>query len=1196
MAVFLPKQIFKFNMMKKILLLLVIISFSQIKIQAQDYQKIDSLKKALSILPVFNGTEADTSRMKTSIEIGKLFQNQLPDSAKNWYTSIIDTVSTAVKIKQNPRRSYYNATSLNLICKILFDQSDYSNAKIYLEKSLQIRELIVDNYGIAASYMNRANLFLVERNIEKSIEYYNKSLKISEEIADKVGISGCYANLSYVYKIQGNYSKAKEYIEKSIKISEELNDKKGISTCLLNMGNVYKAENDYPKAIEYYEKSLKIDKDLGDKRGMAKCLNNLGIMFHYQSDYPKAIEYYEKSLKINEELGDKSRISSCLNNIGIVLEDQGNYLKANEYYLKSLAFFEEIKDTNGIGICLLSIGNLMTSQGNYSKSIEYLKKSLYTFEILKDKKGISASYNNLGNVFENQGDFPKANEYYEKALKINEEIGGKGGISSCLNNLGNVFDSQGDYEKAIIYYEKSIKLKEEIGDKNGMANVGLNLAIVFKNKYEFTQAVKYLENSLKIKEETGDKNGISLCLKNLASVFDPQGNYSKAIEYLEKSLKIDEELDDKNGISICFNNLGLAYYNQQNYIKAIEYFKKSNKICEEIGMFSELANNYPNLAIVYVKQQKYNEAVPLYLNAVRMKRKLIEDNFGTLSEKEKEFFLEKTGKVFNTFNEFASISKIDSVIAQCYNNILLIKGLLLQSNRGLVDVISKSTDTNLTNTYWRFKKLRTDIADLYSMPVNERGVNLDSLENIANTEERKLVLLSKDYRTIKKQFNNKWVDVKTVLKKDEAAIEFIKINCELSLSDLPVQIDTVKNFKGIRDSLVFKKQMKDSTFYAAFIVRPGYKNPKMISLFDEKHLVAILNKMTNNRGVQVLDQPATKEKSRELYDLIWLPIEKELKGVKTIYYSPDGLLNKISFAALSSSENKFLFDIYNLKTLSSTRDLISLNNSLFVKPDFTCSIYGGIQYNLATENLINNAKKYKPDNNTEIALNEKTENKDTRRGGEWNPLSGTLVEAEKIQKEFQKEKISPNLFTGENANEESFKSLSAKSPDIIHIATHGFYFSGDLSKNKITDEGNNFKTNKNPLFRSGLIMAGANRAWLGDSPIDGVDDGILTAFEVSNLDLSNTKLVVLSACETGLGDIKGSEGVYGLQRAFKMAGVKYLIVTLWEIRDEVTVEFMNIFYQQWLKGKEIHDAFKLAQIEMRKKYEANFWAAFVLVN
>jgi CHAT domain-containing protein len=246
--------------------------------------------------------------------------------------------------------------------------------------------------------------------------------------------------------------------------------------------------------------------------------------------------------------------------------------------------------------------------------------------------------------------------------------------------------------------------------------------------------------------------------------------------------------------------------------------------------------------------------------------------------------------------------------------------------------------------------------------------------------------------------------------------------------------------------------------------------------------------------------------------------------------------------------------------------------------------------------LITNAKKYKPDEKLELIANvEKVDPKDLKRGGEWNFLKGTLVEAEAINKELQEFKISTTLFSGENANEESFKSLSSKSPTIIHIATHGFYIADNKSKNTDLEAGNNFKNNKNPLFRCGLIMAGVNRVWTGNKAIEGVDDGILTAFEVSNLDLSNTKLVVLSACETGLGDIKGSEGVYGLQRAFKMAGVHYMITTLWEIQDEVTVEFMKVFYQQWLKGKDIHDAFKLAQVEMRNKYEANYWAAFVLV-
>ncbi len=144
--------------------------------------------------------------------------------------------------------------------------------------------------------------------------------------------------------------------------------------------------------------------------------------------------------------------------------------------------------------------------------------------------------------------------------------------------------------------------------------------------------------------------------------------------------------------------------------------------------------------------------------------------------------------------------------------------------------------------------------------------------------------------------------------------------------------------------------------------------------------------------------------------------------------------------------------------------------------------------------------------------------------------------------------------------------------------------------------GNAFKFSENPLFRSGLLFAGANNAWLG-KPLLNIDDGILTAYEVSNLYLPNTKLVVLSACETGLGDIQGSEGVYGLQRAFKMAGVQNLIMSLWKVPDVETAEFMEIFYSNLFEGKSVNNAFYLAQNQMKNKYrtEPYKWGAWLLV-
>lgn len=226
------------------------------------------------------------------------------------------------------------------------------------------------------------------------------------------------------------------------------------------------------------------------------------------------------------------------------------------------------------------------------------------------------------------------------------------------------------------------------------------------------------------------------------------------------------------------------------------------------------------------------------------------------------------------------------------------------------------------------------------------------------------------------------------------------------------------------------------------------------------------------------------------------------------------------------------------------------------------------------------------------------------RGSKWYYLPGTKEETEKIKLLFDKKNIPVILYTGEKAIEDAFKNeCSKKSPSLILIATHGFFFPEPekdyekLSKSLQTGM-DKFTHFENPLLRSGLIFAGANRVWMGGKEIKGVEDGILTAQEVSNLDLTNTELVVLSACETGLGDIKSGEGVYGLQRAFKSAGAKAIIMTLWKVLDEETVELIERFYSNLIeKNMTNYEALSEAQQFMRNKYpdEPYKWAAFVLM-
>ena len=216
----------------------------------------------------------------------------------------------------------------------------------------------------------------------------------------------------------------------------------------------------------------------------------------------------------------------------------------------------------------------------------------------------------------------------------------------------------------------------------------------------------------------------------------------------------------------------------------------------------------------------------------------------------------------------------------------------------------------------------------------------------------------------------------------------------------------------------------------------------------------------------------------------------------------------------------------------------------------------------------------------------------------WRTLPGTAEEVKLVDSLFEKNKIPSVVYTQQQATEEKFKSLSGASPTFIHLATHGFFLPDPEKKKRegvSADSRNSFTLANDPLLRSGIILAGANRVWSGLAPVEGREDGVVTAYEISQLDLSTTNLVVLSACETALGDVRGNDGVFGLQRAFKLAGVKNMILSLWSVPDKETAELMCAFYKYYLQGRPIKMAFALAQHDMRVRYKPYFWAAFVLI-
>ena len=422
------------------------------------------------------------------------------------------------------------------------------------------------------------------------------------------------------------------------------------------------------------------------------------------------------------------------------------------------------------------------------------------------------------------------------------------------------------------------------------------------------------------------------------------------------------------------------------------------------------------------------------------------------------------------------------------------------------------------------------------------------MENRSNDMEKELSLKSTLFASEFEKKQIKWTDVQSTLAENEAAIEIIRIR---------------KNLKN------------DSILYASLIVEPTVGvSPKLVLLSNGDVLEDKGFKTYKNSIVYKIDD-------RKSYDLFWKDINDALpKNTKNIFLSADGVYNKVNIATLyDTGKKEYVIEKYSLRLLSNTRELVEKSDE--PNPNNTAQIFGYPAYNL---------------NNVVTADAGGVADSEGMRysfGDNVSELPGTLVELNNITAIMDQKAWEYNSFTRDKANEVNIKKL--QSPKIFHVATHGFFLE-DIPVSEDENAGTASRSQRfNPLMRSGLLFAGSENT-IRDEDIPGDEDGILTAYEAMNLNLDNTDIVIMSACETGLGEVKNGEGVYGLQRAFIVAGAQNLIMSLWKVNDETTQLLMSEFYNQWFSGKSKTDAFNEAILKVKKDFaKPYYWGAFVIL-
>ncbi|PHQ28390.1 hypothetical protein CJ305_14830 [Leeuwenhoekiella nanhaiensis] len=582
------------------------------------------------------------------------------------------------------------------------------------------------------------------------------------------------------------------------------------------------------------------------------------------------------------------------------------------------------------------------------------------------------------------------------------------------------------------------------------------------------------------------------------------------------------------------------------------------------------------LGKLYLKEQDYENAVAIYLKSNVGLLKQIEQIFQFTGESQKQKYLQSLTEYFNEILSLSDELTIEhpELIISALNCILTIKGLVLNSSKAVIRSLEYSKEPEVLNQLELFKTYNDSIARLHELPYGAYTFLIQDLEKERDAIGAALNRLYYDGKANEPKFLKDWKVIQRKLNTSEIAIEFARS---------PVLDDETG-------------QTIDEQ-YVAFLIKREWTNPRRINVFRLEDFKTLFNtspqELFASRGSRVAINKTKALNYERAYDLIWGNIAPFLEGINHIYYAPDGILHQVPFAALTTRVDSSLSHKYDLTQLVNTSDIKSAKGLITIE---SAILYGGINYNYPLEaDQSGNYTYLRRQTNTEFDY---TKNEDLVVS-KWNFLPGTRTELDSIIRILKNEGLQFKSLTDENGTEAAFKHLNGDSPHLIHLATHGFFYNRALPRVVIQERHNNpYLYSDNKLMHSGLLFAGANFSWeYGSNPFE-VENGILSALEISHLDLSNTKIAILSACETGLGFIEGSEGVYGLKRAFKMAGVDTLILSLWQVPDKETAEFMQLFYRFWITDKTtVHKAFRKAQQQMRVVYEKEpyKWAAFVLI-
>ena len=1007
----------------------------------------------------------------------------------------------------------------------------------------------------------------------------------------------------------GKYSEALPMALRALEIRANAldPDHPDVAASLNNLAELHRAMGDYTKAEPLYQRALRIDEKVfgPDQPPVSLALSNLASMYHDIGQYTKAEPLYQRSLRIDEKFFGpySAAVATDCNNLAALYLDIGEYAKAESLHRRALEIREKVLSQYhpDIAESLNNLAQLYSTIGDYTKAEPLQRRALDVEEkaLGFDHPRVASFLNNLAELYRIVGDYAKAEPLFLRALGIREKAFGNDHphVATSLNSLAALYLAIGDFAKGEAFCRRALDIREKVfGLDHPAVAISLNsLAELYNYSGKHAQAEILYLRALAINEKAfgPDHPNVAHLQNNLASLYFAVGEYSKAESMHLRALSIREKAlgSEHPDVALSLNNIAVLKRVTGKYAEAGKLYRRALKI-DEAALGSDHPNvsaDLSNLAELEAAQQNHLSALDFLKKGLAIQDREIQNIFTITTENQKLQFIQSISGYYEAFLSLIHqhLNADPKAVREGLALVLRRKGIVFDAQARAREVLQGKMPEPVRKEWDRLSSLRGELSRLLihkpeKMSAEQYKSKLASLQQQIEESERRL---ASESTLVAKELQQRTLTVEAVAKKlsrNSALVEFVKVH----------------------DYDFAKGTWKTSWRYLAFVLT-GDGNVTLVDLGEAGALEALAQRALadiktslGTRGIQVLKKPGDIDPKQQnlksladLYVQVWAPLEKALGKADKVVLSPDGLLNLVPFAALVDNQGRSLVERYQLAYVTSGRELVGADGAM-PKPDSDLLLVANPSFD----------QKGSDSGRPGTALRSR------EFRGVFSPLPGTERESREIPPLVVSPKEQKQVLVGERATETAVKT--ARSPRILHLATHGFFLpDSDVTLDAVKlgglpDRGITVaprpaaaKRYENPLVRSGLAFAGANHA----TGITDGDDGILTALEITGMDLYGTELVVLSACDTGVGEIKTGEGVFGLRRAFALAGAKNLLMSLWEVSDEVTARQMKVFYQNLQKLPKA-EALRQAQLETIKELKAEYgglappglWAPFIL--